>query len=238
MTGIVDGEQLRLLIRKTLCWKQICRFSFSGRVRLTALRYKNKWDKILESLNFWHSLHCSIYKPTWNKHIKKHVALKSQRRDFFLFFFFKYSFSRTMSIDGTLSSKSARITINWRIKRCLSVASPQTSFGVPLSRIHFSPVGVGGGGNECVTNEPQRTSAGRLAYLTYQKFLVVPNEVKDGIEMVMKSLAQNVYIQCNPWLELWPSVQNCRDVSFKSKNHRLIFLCVKVVWIWITSYLS
>ena len=170
--------------------------------------------------------------------IKKHVALKSQRRDFFLFFFFKYSFSRIMSIDGTLSSKSARITINWRIKRCLSVASPQTSFGVPLSRIHFSPVEVGGGGNECVTNEPQRTSAGRLAYLTYQKFLVVPNEVKDGIEMVMKSLAQNVYIQCNPWLELWPSVQNCRDVSFKSKNHRLIFLCVKVVWIWITSYLS
>ena len=32
------------------------------------------------------------------------------------------------------------------------VASPQTSFGVRLSRIH-----------ECVTNEPQRTSAGRLA---------------------------------------------------------------------------
>ena len=49
-----------------------------------------------------------------------------------------------------------------------------------------------------VTNEPQRTSSGRLAYLTYQKFSVVPNEVKDGIEMVMKSLAQNVYIQCNP----------------------------------------
>ena len=129
MTGIVDGEQLRLLIRKTLCWKQICRFSFSGRVRLTAFRYKNKWDKILESLNFWHSLHCSIYKPTWNKNIKKHVALKSHRRDFFFLFFFKYSFSRVMSIDGTLSSKSARITINWRIKRCLSVASPQTSFG-------------------------------------------------------------------------------------------------------------
>ena len=141
MTGIVDGEQLRLLIRKTLCWKQICRFSFSGRVRLTALRYKNKWDKILESLNFWHSLHCSIYKPTWNKNIKKHVALKSHRRDFFFSFFFKYSFSRVMSIDGTLSSKSARITINWRIKRCFSVASPQTSFGVFLSRIHFSPVG-------------------------------------------------------------------------------------------------
>ena len=31
------------------------------------------------------------------------------------------------------------------------VASPQTSFGVRLSRIHL-----------CVTNEPQRTSAGRL----------------------------------------------------------------------------
>ena len=135
-----------------------------------------------------------------------------------------------MSIDGTLSSKSARITIYWRIKRCLSVASPQTSFGF-FCHAFISPLG---GRNECVTNEPQRTSSGRLAYLTYQKFSVVPNEVKDGIEMVMKSLAQNVYIQCNPWLELWPSVQNCRDVSFKSKNHRLIFLCVKVVWIWIT----
>ena len=33
------------------------------------------------------------------------------------------------------------------------LASPQTSFGVHLSRIHFY---------ECVTNEPQRTSAGRL----------------------------------------------------------------------------
>ena len=34
------------------------------------------------------------------------------------------------------------------------VASPQTSFGVRLSRIHLR--------NECVTNETQRTSAGRL----------------------------------------------------------------------------
>ena len=39
------------------------------------------------------------------------------------------------------------------------LASPQTSFGVRLSRIHFSPTW---GRNECVTNEPQRTSAGRL----------------------------------------------------------------------------
>ena len=38
----------------------------------------------------------------------------------------------------------------------LLVASPQTSFRVRLSRIHFW------GRNECVTNEPQRTSAGRL----------------------------------------------------------------------------
>ena len=39
------------------------------------------------------------------------------------------------------------------------LASPQTSFGVRLSRIHFSPTW---GRNECVTDEPQRTSAGRL----------------------------------------------------------------------------
>ena len=42
----------------------------------------------------------------------------------------------------------------------LWVASPQASFGVRLSRIHFSPTGR----NECVTNEPQRTPAGRLGY--------------------------------------------------------------------------
>ena len=38
--------------------------------------------------------------------------------------------------------------------RLKHVASPQTSFGVRLSRIHWR--------NECVTNEPQRTPAGRL----------------------------------------------------------------------------
>ena len=45
------------------------------------------------------------------------------------------------------------------------VASPQTSFGVRLSRIHFSPMERNGemgprGRNGYVTNEPQRTSAG------------------------------------------------------------------------------
>ena len=39
------------------------------------------------------------------------------------------------------------------------LASPQTSFGVRSSRNHFS---LRWGRNECVTNEPQRTSAGRL----------------------------------------------------------------------------
>ena len=38
----------------------------------------------------------------------------------------------------------------------LCIAYPQTSFGVRLPRIHFSPR------NEYVTNEPRRTSAGRL----------------------------------------------------------------------------
>ena len=41
-----------------------------------------------------------------------------------------------------------------------SLASPQTTFGVRLSRIHR---------NECVTNEPQRTSAGRLLFLLLSK---------------------------------------------------------------------
>ena len=39
-----------------------------------------------------------------------------------------------------------------------TIASPQTSFGVRSSHIHSSPTEK----NECVTNEPQRTYAGRL----------------------------------------------------------------------------
>ena len=42
------------------------------------------------------------------------------------------------------------------------VASPQTSFGVRLSRLHFWER------NEYVTNEPQRTSAGRLCTRGFQ----------------------------------------------------------------------
>ena len=42
-----------------------------------------------------------------------------------------------------------------------SLASPQISFGVRSSRIHFTPTW---GRNECVTNEPQRTYAGRLSH--------------------------------------------------------------------------
>ena len=54
-------------------------------------------------------------------------------------------------------------------ERRITLASPQTSFGVRSSRIHFSPrtvrekwISPPWGSNECVTNEPQRTSAGRL----------------------------------------------------------------------------
>ena len=48
---------------------------------------------------------------------------------------------------------SIRLPTEWTFPRAMrEVASPQTSFGVRLSRIH----------DECVTNEPQRTSAGRL----------------------------------------------------------------------------
>ena len=47
-----------------------------------------------------------------------------------------------------------------RVASRIKLASPQTSFGVRLSRIHFSSRPWGR--NECVTNEPQRTSAGRL----------------------------------------------------------------------------
>ena len=46
-------------------------------------------------------------------------------------------------------------------KSYLLVASPQTSCGVCSSRVHFSPTW---GKNECVTNKPHRTFAGRLTY--------------------------------------------------------------------------
>ena len=49
-----------------------------------------------------------------------------------------------------------------RVGATTTLASPQTSFGVRLSRIHFSPTDGPWWGNEYVTNEPQRTSAGRL----------------------------------------------------------------------------
>ena len=42
------------------------------------------------------------------------------------------------------------------------IASPETSFGVRSSRIHFTHL-FPWGRNERVTNEPQRTCAGRLA---------------------------------------------------------------------------
>ena len=42
------------------------------------------------------------------------------------------------------------------VQSSLNLASQQTFYGVRLSRIHFSPAL---GRNECVTNEPQRTSA-------------------------------------------------------------------------------
>ena len=45
------------------------------------------------------------------------------------------------------------LSYSWKPSAGLLLASPQTSFGVRLSRIHFSPTH---------TNEPQRTSAGRL----------------------------------------------------------------------------
>ena len=69
----------------------------------------------------------------------------------------KYNDPQVLScIQKTILKKRSK----WK---CL--ASPQTSFGVRLSRIHFSPRDKKWGKwgrNECVTNEPQRTSAGRL----------------------------------------------------------------------------
>ena len=49
-----------------------------------------------------------------------------------------------------------------RVGATTTLASPQISFGVRLSRIHFSPTDRPWGRNEYVTNKPQRTSAGRL----------------------------------------------------------------------------
>ena len=50
------------------------------------------------------------------------------------------------------------------MKHGWGLASPQTSFGVCSSRIHFSRGGENGRRNECVTNKPQRKSAGRTGW--------------------------------------------------------------------------
>ena len=60
-----------------------------------------------------------------------------------------------MTADDSIKYRCANSGMTGQV-----VASPQTSFGVRLSRTHFSPPW---GRNECVTNEPQRTSARRLA---------------------------------------------------------------------------
>ena len=62
-----------------------------------------------------------------------------------------------------------------------SVASPQTSFGVRLSRIHFI-----WGRNERVTNEPQRTSAGRLR-------VVLPVDTKQSYTITFECVI-NIFI--------------------------------------------
>ena len=53
---------------------------------------------------------------------------------------------------------SAKVTPEWRS----NLASPQTSFGVVCHAFISSVTHSFLGRNECVTNEPQRTSAGRL----------------------------------------------------------------------------
>ena len=69
--------------------------------------------------------------------------------------------------------ESAVIHLGFRVSfwfklKIFYVASPQTSFGVRLSRIHFS-----WGRNKCVTNEPQRTSAGRLYFMFIFQQIVI-----------------------------------------------------------------
>ena len=74
-----------------------------------------------------------------------------------------YGFGNAHVSSGKLCAAVAKI---WLFGP--HIASPQTSFGVRLSRIH----------NECVTNEHQRTSAGRLGITAYvlwshQNFLLL-----------------------------------------------------------------
>ena len=60
---------------------------------------------------------------------------------------------KTKAMHGIHCKIQLQLTIKDTNNSSVPLASPQTSFGVRLSRIHF-----------CVTNEPQRTSAGRLLW--------------------------------------------------------------------------
>ena len=82
-------------------------------------------------------------------------------------------------IDGKVLKELHGVRRGQTTKDCferlpLTLVSSQTSFGVRLSHIHFSPTDISPWWrNEYVTNEPQRTSAGRLPLTPYLKQNVI-----------------------------------------------------------------
>ena len=74
------------------------------------------------------------------------------------------------------------------------LASPQTSFGIRLSRIHFSLWGR----NECVTNEPQRTSAGRLIFSVFWIKKILKSKKKKTVTIQVLKINQGTKFEI--WL--------------------------------------
>ena len=88
-----------------------------------------------------------------------------------------------------------------------SLASPQTSFGVRLSRIHR---------NECVTNEPQRTSAGRLLFLLLSKQKREGGRHISG-QFILKAKKKNGINLKRIWYQLYTSsFVSCFKIFFKN----------------------
>ena len=93
----------------------------------------------------------------------------------------------SQSVKQRQNPSSVSLPVYQDLNMCL--ASPQTSFGVRTSRIHFS------GRNKCVTNEPQRTSAGRLICAMiglFKKLLLICNQVAGKFYMHFWQFVESV----------------------------------------------
>ena len=138
-----------------------------------------------------------------------------------------FNWQLTFALDFTDNWRKTWLSLIFYKNRLkgLRLASSQTSFGVRLSRIH----------HECVTNEPQRTSAGRLALDSIVPFFSSDNVFRGyGFSWsFLRSSSQ--YYTCQLFLSQmreiftsWPrSPETSRRLPNVAKNVRR---CSEDVW--------